>query len=131
MDRLSNMLSAIKNAVMAKKKFIEIPHTKECEEVANVLKESGFLSNVKVFKEKGESFKKLRLDIVYNDNNISQVTDLRRISTPGKRVYSSSAKLRPSRSGFGVFVVSTSRGIMNGMEARKKKLGGEVLCEVY
>ncbi len=124
-DRLSNMLSSLKNAAMVGKPFVELPYTKECEGVANVLREAGYLEGVKTFKEKGKNYKSLRLDL---NSKISQV---RRISKPGQRMYSSAAKLNLVAGGMGVLVVSTSKGILPGREAKKRKLGGEILCEVY
>ncbi|MBP7927635.1 30S ribosomal protein S8 [Patescibacteria group bacterium] len=131
LDRLSNMLSALKNASMAKKPYVELAHTNQCESVAKVLKNSGFLSEVKVFKDKGASFKNLRLELAKEDDTSFKVTQVKRISKPGRRLYRAYADLRPVAGGIGVAVVSTSRGIMSGSEARKKKLGGEIICEVY
>lgn len=130
MDFLSNMLSSLKNACMVGKTYIEVPHSKECEEVAKVLKEKNLLSNVKTFKEKGESFKKLRLDISYEDK-LPLINNVIRVSKPGRRIYKKSSDLRLVRGGRGVSVVSTPRGIMPAEEAKKKKLGGEVICKVY
>ena len=110
---------------MVGKPFVELPYTKECEGVANVLREAGYLEGVKTFKEKGKNYKSLRLDL---NSKISQV---RRISKPGQRMYSSAAKLNLVAGGMGVLVVSTSKGILPGREAKKRKLGGEILCEVY
>ena len=126
MDTISNMLSAIKNACMAGKKSLEVPYSKESEAVAKILQESGYLESVKSFKEKGKAFKKLNLTLQYDDD-LPRISDVKRISKPGRRVYSGAGLLRRPH---GVLVVSTSRGIMNGMDARKKKLGGEVICEV-
>ena len=130
MDLLSNMLSAIKNAAMAGRVSVEVLYSKECEEVAKNLRKAGFLENVKVFKESGKSFKKLHLDIA-NENGFAKITDVKRLSKPGRRVYKSYKDIEKVAGGYGVLVVSTSRGIMEGSEARKKKLGGEYLCEIY
>ncbi|EKD99738.1 MAG: Ribosomal protein S8 [uncultured bacterium] len=129
MDHLSNMLSSIKNASMANNAFVETIHTKELEEVAKTLKKAGFLEEVKVFKQEGNSFKGLHLDLV-KENGKVKLLDLKRFSKPGRRVYKSYKDIGKSMGGFGIFVVSTSRGIMDGSEARKKKLGGELICEV-
>jgi len=129
-DRISNMLSSIKNASMTGNSFVEIPHSNVCEQIAEILKKKKFLENVKVFKEKGDSFKRLRLDIVY-DNGVSRITDVKRISKPGRRIYKSSASFRKIAGGFGISIVSTSRGILSSDEAKKRKLGGEVICIVW
>ena len=129
-DRLSNMLSDLKNAALARKSYIETFYSKECEGVANVLKEAGFLEDVKIFKEKGNSYKSLRLDLAKQDGQI-KITDVKRLSKPGRRQYGGNSDIKPVVGGYGVLIVSTSRGIMSGLEARKKKLGGELICKVY
>ena len=129
MDNLSNMLSSIKNAAMSGKPSIEIVHTKECEEVAKNLEKGGFLEKVKVFKEDESKVKKLHIDLVY-ENGISKITDVKRMSKPGRRYYRGYKKLGRTAGGFGITVISTSRGVMDSVEARKKKLGGEVICKV-
>lgn len=128
-DNLSNMLSAIKNAAMVEKPFIEVVYTKENEEVAKNLEKAGFLEKVKVFKEENTKVKKLHLDLAY-ENGISKITDVKRLSKPGRRMYKGYKELGKTAGGFGITVVSTSRGIMDSVEAKKKKLGGEVICRV-
>lgn len=130
-DRISNMVSAIKNASMAGKKSVVVPHTRTCEGIAKVLHEAGFLSEVKTFKDKGASYKNLRLDIAYNAEGVSKLTDIKRVSKPGKRVYTSHDKLSPIAGGHGLTVVSTSRGLTTGLDARKRKLGGEVVLRAW
>lgn len=129
-DRISNMLSILKNASMISKDFVEIGYSKECESVAKVLKEGNFVSEVKTFKPKDTKMKMLRIDLI-NEESGPKIHDIKRVSKPGKRIYRGSNQLRHVQGGFGLLVVSTSRGVMSGNEARKKKLGGEVLCEVY
>jgi small subunit ribosomal protein S8 len=127
-DRMSEMTNAIKNAAMTKKREIDVFYSKECEAVAKVLERRGFLEHVKVFKEK-EGFKRLGILLAF-DHDLPLVTDVKRVSKPGRRVYRSYDELHRVAAGTGVIVISTSRGIMNGEEAKKKKLGGEVICEV-
>lgn len=130
-DRLSNMLSALKNASMAGRREIEIYHSKECENVAKVLKEAGYLSEVKTFKLKDSSFKKLNLEIAVDEDSTSMITDVERLSKLGRRFYVTHSEISKQKSTRGVTVVSTSRGVMSSVEARKRKLGGEALCRVY
>jgi len=134
-DTLSNMTSAIKNTVMAGKFYLELPYSRQSEEVAKAIKDRGFFESVKVFKaksskEKGKSFKRIGVALAL-ENGVARISEIKRISTPGFRVYKKSEALGRTRGGFGYLIVSTSRGIMGGSEARKKKLGGEVICEVY
>lgn len=129
MDRMSNMLSSIKNHSMAGRTSLEFPYTKECDAVAKVLKERGFIEGIKVFKEPKSSKKMMRLDLIVVDG-APKITQVKRISKPGRRIYMGSSQLRRVAGGFGVLVVSTSRGVMSGDDAKKKKLGGEVICSV-
>jgi small subunit ribosomal protein S8 len=130
MDRTSNMLSSIKNIAMAGRDFIEIRHTKECEAIAKVLQEKGYLEGVKSFKQEKGDGKMLHIGVV-KEEGVAKLSQVKIISKPGRRIYRSFGELRPVLQGIGVMVISTSRGIMSGQEARKKKLGGEVICEVY
>lgn len=129
MDRIANMLSSIKNAAMAQKASVEVIHTKECEAIAKLFKERGFLENVKVFKETGMPYKMLHLDLAYAAGS-PKVTQVRRVSKPGRRIYKGSQDIKHVVGGYGFSVVSTSRGLMTDAEARKKKLGGEIVCFV-
>ena len=129
-DRLANMLSTIKNAYAINKPSVEMAHSKQMEEVAKVLEKAGFLKNVKVFKESGVSFKKLHLDLTY-DNGMAKISNIVRVSKPGRRVYKNYSDLKPVVGGFGISVVSTSRGIMSDSDAKKRKLGGEVICTAW
>jgi small subunit ribosomal protein S8 len=129
-DRVSNMLSALKNASMAKKPYIEVIASNELENIAKVLKTKGYLTEVKSFKPKDKSYKMLHLELSKDGKNF-MFTEVVRISKPGRRIYKKSSDLGRSKEGFGLFVVSTSRGIMDGDSAKKKKLGGELICEIY
>jgi small subunit ribosomal protein S8 len=129
-DRISNMISAIKNSSMAGRSTLEIPFTRECESIAKVLKDKGFIDEIKVFKKEGSSSKYISLNLA-KDGDVIKLSEAKVISKPGKRVYKGYQELLPVLQGLGVLVVSTPRGVMDGREAKKKKLGGEVICEVY
>lgn len=126
---MSDMLSSLQNAAMAKKPEIEVFFSNECENVVKVLKEKGFLEEIKVFKPKGKSYKMINLKLAH-DNGIFKLTKIKRVSKPGKRIYVSYSNLHPVYSGYGSQIVSTSKGVMDGLIAKKKKLGGELICEV-
>lgn len=128
-DRVSNMLSMLKNACMVDNPYIEVVYTKQTENISNVLKEKGFLTEVKTFKPKGKSYKMLHLDIAF-ENGTSKITDIKRISKPGHRKYVSYKDIKQIAAGHGFQIVSTSRGVLNGDLAKKQKLGGEIICEV-
>jgi small subunit ribosomal protein S8 len=129
-DKISNMISMLKNASMAKRTSVEFFHTIECEKIAEILKDRGFLKNVKVFKGEKSKAKMLHLDLA-EENGVFALTEAKRISKPGRRIYKSYKLLRPGAGRFGIIVVSTPKGIMDNIKARKHKVGGEVLCEVF
>ena len=131
MDTIANLLSSIKNASMVRKESIELPFSKLNEGILNILKEKGFVENVKVFKHKDSVIKGLHVDLKYNENNKPLISEAKRVSKPGRRIYMGSKGLEIVRNGFGIGIVSTSRGLMTTDEAKKKKLGGEVICEIY
>jgi small subunit ribosomal protein S8 len=128
-DRVSNMLSSIKNAVKSQKSYIEIVYTKECEEILKVFKTKGFINDYKIFKPEGKAFRMLKIMFSYESTDLILDT-IKQISKPGRRIYKPATELRSIAAGYGLQIVSTSRGIMSSEEARKKKLGGEVICEV-
>ena len=128
MDTLGDILSIIKNASMVRKPYVEVDHSSLVESVAEILKMSGFVSGVKVFKLKDSVRKKLRVDLNTDSNVIVQAS---RVSKPGRRIYRSHDELKPVRNGYGIGIVSTSAGLMSTVEAKKRHLGGEVLCEIY
>ncbi|OGC70069.1 30S ribosomal protein S8 [candidate division WWE3 bacterium RIFOXYC1_FULL_39_7] len=129
-DRLANMLSTLKNASMAKKPVVEMVYSRECEAVAQVLKDKGFLRTVKTFKPSEQPFKMLHIELEHDEDGTYAITDVKRVSKPGSRVYKGVSEIHRVAGGFGTLVVSTSRGIFSGDEAKKRKLGGEVICEV-
>ena len=131
MDPIANMLSAIKNSYMVGKPFIEIPYSKQREQVAKVLEKRGFLAKIKVFNPKDAPYKGLHLDLAYDETKVPSLNEIMRVSRPGRRLYMKASELRPVKSGYGLLVVSTPRGMMSGEDARKKKLGGEVICKVW
>jgi len=128
-DPISDMLTRIRNAGRAQQPAVEIPHSKIKESIANVLKQEGYVSAVEV-GEPAKSRKSIKLQLKYQGKR-SVVEGLRRISSPGRRVYVGSTKIPRVRGGLGVAVVSTPEGVMSGGEAKKKNLGGEVLCYIW
>jgi len=128
-DPISDMLTRIRNAGRAQQPAVEIPHSKIKESIANVLKQEGYVSAVEV-GEPAKSRKSIKLQLKYQGKR-SVVEGLRRISSPGRRVYVGSTKIPRVRGGLGVAVVSTPEGVMSGVEAKKKNLGGEVLCYIW
>lgn len=114
---------------MVSKPSVSIPHSNFKLELAKLLKNEGYVSDVKV---SGEGVKKLiDIDMKYSDEGMSVISGMNRLSKPGQRVYSSFDKLPRNNGGLGTVIVSTSRGLLSDSEARKRKLGGELICEVW
>jgi small subunit ribosomal protein S8 len=128
-DPIADMLARIRNAVSAKHSRVDIPASKLKLEIARILKEEGYINN---FVVKGEGAKKVvRIFLRYDARGTSSITYLARVSKPGRRVYVGSHEIPRVLGGYGINIVSTSRGLMSGKTARKENVGGEVLAEVY
>ena len=129
MDPIADMLTSIRNAQAARKETVSIPYSKIKMGIAKVLAKEKF---IKEADHKGKKVKKT-IDIVlnYNNSNLPAITSLKRVSKPSRRIYSPSSKIKKIRQGFGFQIISTPKGILTGKEARKEKIGGEVICEVY
>ena len=128
-DPIADMLARIRNAVAAKHSRVDVPASKLKLEIARILKEEGYINN---FVLKGEGPKRLiRIFLRYDARGTSSITHLQRISRPGRRVYVGSHEIPRVLGGYGINIVSTSRGLMSGKTARKENIGGEVLAEVY
>lgn len=127
-DPIADMLSRIRNAIAVRKTEIVLPHSKVKESVARLLKDNRFIADVKVADaEVGKS-----LHIVINSQNEnSKITEIVRMSTPGRRMYSGSDKIPTVKRGRGLVIVSTSKGLMTGDDAKKQGIGGELICKVY
>ena len=126
-DPISDMLTRIRNAGRALLPTVAMPHSRMKESLANILKQEGYVAEVTV--EAGMP-RKLTLKLKYNGKK-SVIEGLRRISKPGLRHYVGATKIPRVLSGMGVSVISTPEGVMTGMQAKKKNLGGELLCYVW
>ena len=126
-DPISDMLARIRNANRALLPVVNLPHSKMKESIAGILKQEGYISD---FAVNGKIPKLLNLKLKYQGKK-SVIEGLRRISTPGLRRYVGSTEIPRVRGGLGVAVLSTSEGLMTGDQARKKNLGGELLCYVW
>jgi small subunit ribosomal protein S8 len=128
-DPIADMLARIRNAVSAKHSRVDIPASKLKLEIARILKEEGYINN---FVVKGEGVKKIvRIFLRYDARGTSSITYLARVSRPGRRVYVGSHQIPRVLGGYGINIVSTSRGLMSGKTARREHVGGELLAEVY
>jgi small subunit ribosomal protein S8 len=127
-DPISDMFSRIRNAALVNKAEVSLPHSKIKEDVARILVKAGFLRAVNVDETEGRKY--LSIEIAGEDQP-STITFIKRVSRPGKRVYVQSKEIPTIRRGRGIVVLSTSQGVMTGNEAAAKKLGGELICELY
>lgn len=128
-DSISDMLTRIRNAGRALQPAVEMPHSKMKESIAKVLKQEGYVSTVEV-ENAGKIQKKIKVQLKYQGKK-TVMEGLRRVSSPGRRVYVGAQDIPRVRGGLGVAILSTSEGVMSGTEARKKNLGGELLCFVW
>ena len=129
-DTISDMLTRIRNACLVRHSTTNVPSTKMTRSIAQVLKDEGFIAD---FEEVGEVIKKnLVISLKYKGRNRQPIiTNLKRVSKPGLRVYKNRKELPRVLGGIGIAVVSTSSGIMTDREARQKGIGGEILCYVW
>lgn len=128
-DPIADMLTRIRNAVRVERPHVDVPASKVKRGLADVLKREGFIWDWQ--EVDGEPVRQLRLELKYGPNGEHVIQHIKRISTPGRRVYRKATDLRPVLNGMGICVISTSGGVISDREARKKNIGGEVLCEVY
>jgi small subunit ribosomal protein S8 len=128
-DPIADMLTRIRNAIRANHTRVDVPGSKLKLEIARILKEEGYINN---FVTKGEGVKySIRIFLRYDAKGTSSITHLNRVSRPGRRVYIGSAEIPKVLGGYGVNIVSTSKGLMSGKRARAEKMGGEILAEIY
>lgn len=127
-DPISDMFSRIRNAAMVNKHSVEMPHSKVKEAVAKILVDNGYIKSAKVREVEGR--KSLDIEIAIAGQP-STITEIKRLSRPGRRVYVEAKEIPTVRRGRGIVIISTSKGMMSGVEAKKSKLGGELICEVY
>ena len=127
-DPIADMLTRIRNAIAANRSEVSLPYSTQKETVAAILVKNGFLKDVKSSASDGHKL----LNIVINDDRASsKITEIARLSRPGRREYVKYKEIPVLKRGRGLVIISTSRGVMTGEEARSQKLGGELICQVY
>lgn len=128
-DPISDMLTRMRNALNAKQTFVIVPFSKFKMEILNTMKKSGYIDDVKEIGESPDKIMKIKLK--YSNSGKSVISGLKKISKPGRRIYANQNSLPVVLGGLGVAVVSTPQGVMTNIEAKKKNIGGEVICEIY
>jgi small subunit ribosomal protein S8 len=128
-DPIADMLTRIRNAVRVERPHVDMPLSKVKRGLADALKREGYIWDWA--EVEGAPVNQLRIELKYGPNGERVIRQIRRISKPGRRVYSRARELRPVLDGLGISILSTSRGVLSDREARQRNLGGEVLCEIW
>lgn len=127
-DPIADFLTRIRNAVKAKKKYVEIPSSAMKKNLTEILKQTSFITAYDVIEDNKQNVLKIQLKYIQGTPSIS---GLKRISTPGLRVYAGKDNLPKVLNGLGIAVISTSKGLMTEKQAKKEAVGGEVLCHIW
>lgn len=128
-DPIADLLARIKNGAQSKIATVEVPHSKIKLEIVKILQAEGYIKGYEITTE--SRFPTINVHLRYDSKRSPIIQHIRRVSKPGLRIYKPSTDLRPIRSGLATQIVSTSHGVMTDRDARKRKIGGEVLCEVW
>jgi small subunit ribosomal protein S8 len=130
-DPIADMLTRIRNANSAQFDSVKMPGSKLKESLAKILEREGFIAGYSTYTVEGKAGTTIEVRLKYSEDRRRSISGIKRVSTPGLRIYKKSSEMPKVLGGVGVAVVSTSRGLMTDREARKNKLGGEVLCYVW
>ena len=128
-DPLADLLTRIRNAIMARHTQVLVPSSKMKIGIAKILREEGFIQDFDVNGDKPQPMMRIRLK--YTDERKPVISGLKRVSTPGRRVYSRSQQIGWVRSGMGIAILTTPKGLMSDRKARRQKVGGEVICHIW
>ena len=128
-DPIGDMLARIKNALLRNHKMIKLPSSKFKTRIAEVLKNEGFIIDYKIESKESNTYD-LLINLKYNSGS-QVISTIERISKPGRRIFSSAQSLPKINNGLGIAIISTPKGVMTDIEARKQKLGGEIICKVF
>jgi len=128
-DPIADLLSRIRNAHLAKHDRLDVPVSKIKVEICKILKEEGFIKNFRLVD--GTPVGSLRIFLRYSPEGAPAINHVERVSKPGRRVYKASTDIKPVRNGLGLGIVSTSQGLLSDAQARQRKVGGELLCELW
>lgn len=129
-DPIADMLTRIRNAVRVEKPFVDIPTSRFKRGIADVLKREGFIWDWKEESEEEKPVATLRLELKYGPNGERVIQSIKRVSKPGRRLYTRSKELKPVLGGLGISIISSSKGVISDREARRDNIGGEILCEI-
>ena len=128
-DPIADMLTRIRNAINRRHASVDIPHSKMKESIARILQDEGFIQRFELVPD--GRFQVIRVHLKYAEGRRPVLTHLKRLSTPGRRLYAGSAQIPRALGGMGIVIVSTPRGVITGTRARRENVGGELICEVW
>lgn len=129
-DSISDLITRIRNGQMARKRTVDSPMSRARENLLKVLLSEGYIRGYEIIDAEGAGYKILRVELKYFEGK-PVICEIKRISRPGRRVYSSVKDLPLVRNGLGINILSTNRGVMSDVDARKQSIGGEILCSVF
>ena len=129
-DPIADALTIIRNGCRAKKNSVSIPFSTKMQNILEILKKEGYIIDFKKIEVKDKKFFRLEIELKYYEGS-SVIEGIQRVSTPGLRVYTAVDTIPQVKNGFGISVISTSKGVMTDKEARRENVGGEVLCYVW
>ena len=127
-DPIGDMIARVKNAQLRNHKKVELPSSNFKSKIADILKNEGFIKDFKIVDEEKKPI--LSLELKYHSGN-PVISNFERVSKPGRRIFSSADSLPKINNGLGIAIVSTPKGVMTDMDARKQKVGGEIICKVF
>jgi small subunit ribosomal protein S8 len=127
-DPIADLLTRIRNAYLAKKETVEVPHSHTKEAIVKILKQGGYIDSVKVVKQSPQP--KIVLTLAYK-GKVPALEGIERVSKPGRRMYVKANKIPLTLGGYGITILSTNQGVITDKEAKKKNLGGEIICKVW
>ena len=128
-DPIADMLTRIRNSVRVEKQYVDLPFSNLKKNIEEVMKREGYIWDYQIIE--AQPVNVIRIQLKYGPNGERVIRHIKRVSKPGCRVYSSAEDLKPVLNGLGISVVSTSQGLMSDREAKAKKNGGEIICEIW
>jgi len=128
-DSIGDMLTRIRNGATARLETVDIPSSRVKHDIAKILLDEGYISKIESLTKRNKKI--IRVTLKYNQKKASIISSIKRVSTPGRRVYSGKSEIPRIKSGFGTVILSTSKGIITDSQARKLGVGGEVLCYIW
>lgn len=129
MDKIAEMLTIVRNGSQAKLEKVDMPSSKARENIAKILTTEGFVRSFKIAKDSKQGV--MRIYLKYDEQGNPTITNLKKVSTPGRRSYVHANQIPVIRSGTGTCILSTNKGMMTGHEAKKQNVGGEFICTVW